>query len=264
MPHEPPAFHDPAAFYTGLVAELYAPLRSSTPDPEPYARFVARWGEPALELACGDGDPLLDLRARGLDVEGLDSSPDMVSRCREAAARRGLTVTVHLQRMEEMALRRRYRSIFLAGASFNLLPDDATAEQALVGIAAHLAPGGAAMVPLMVPAPTPASELGVGRHHLGADGTTLSVTALSEVVDVGARTRTTTLRYERRRLDRPEAADAEADEVAERPWVLHWHEPEAFVAMAARCGLSAALARLPDHAPGGPSDVVWVAVLRPS
>ncbi|MFM7617915.1 MAG: SAM-dependent methyltransferase, partial [Actinomycetes bacterium] len=55
---------EPADFYTGLVADLYAPLRSVVPDPDPYARFIARTGTPALELGCGDGDPLLDLRAR--------------------------------------------------------------------------------------------------------------------------------------------------------------------------------------------------------
>ena len=31
-------------------------------------------GEPALEIGCGDGDPLLDLVAAGLDVEGLDAA----------------------------------------------------------------------------------------------------------------------------------------------------------------------------------------------
>ena len=46
---------EPSQFYTGLVAELYAPLRSAVPDAEPYARFIALSGEPALELGCGVG-----------------------------------------------------------------------------------------------------------------------------------------------------------------------------------------------------------------
>ena len=74
------------------------------PIPRPYIRFVRRSGEPALELGCGDGDPLLDLRARGLDVEGLDSSPDMLARCRANAAARGLVVTLHESPMESMEL----------------------------------------------------------------------------------------------------------------------------------------------------------------
>ena len=76
---------DPAQFYTGIVAECYAALRGSIPDPELYARFIASSGEPALELGCGDGDPLINLRQRGLDVEGLDSSPDMIARARKRA-----------------------------------------------------------------------------------------------------------------------------------------------------------------------------------
>jgi len=40
----------PADFYTGVVAEMYRHLRSETFDPERYAAFVERSGEPALEL----------------------------------------------------------------------------------------------------------------------------------------------------------------------------------------------------------------------
>jgi hypothetical protein len=46
---------DPKLFYTGLVAQLYGALKSVSPDPEPYARFIGVSGEPALELGCGDG-----------------------------------------------------------------------------------------------------------------------------------------------------------------------------------------------------------------
>ncbi|WP_407061585.1 methyltransferase domain-containing protein [Actinomadura napierensis] len=33
-----------------------------------------------MELGCGDGDPLLELRRRGLDVDGVDSSADKLER----------------------------------------------------------------------------------------------------------------------------------------------------------------------------------------
>jgi SAM-dependent methyltransferase len=141
----------PASFYTGLVAELYAALRSADPDPEPLARFIDRYGTPALELGCGDGDPLLDLRRRGLDIEGLDSSADMLDRCRARAAEAGVDVTLHHSTMESMHLGRRYRSIVIAGPTFNLLVDDTTASAALERIAAHLDPEGAALIPLFVP-----------------------------------------------------------------------------------------------------------------
>ncbi|MBB5780519.1 class I SAM-dependent methyltransferase [Nonomuraea jabiensis] len=94
----------PADFYTGIVAELYGPLKSVAQAPEPYAVFVREAGSPALELGCGDGDPLLDLRWRGLDVEGVDSSADMLQRCRRRARKQGVDVVVHHQRMEALDL----------------------------------------------------------------------------------------------------------------------------------------------------------------
>ena len=219
---------DPADFYTGLVADLYSPLRSFTSDPAQYAAFVRSSGEPGLELGCGDGEPLLDLRALGLDVDGVDSSADMLDRLRSAAGRRGLSATVHQQRMEDLDLPRQYRSIFLAGATFNLLADDNVALRALRGIRAHLTDDGTALVPLFVPGPTPASQVGVFRE-VESDGAVLRCAVIDEELDLAARTRRTTLRYER-------SVDG-ALEVAERVWLLHWYTPARFEALAVEAGL---------------------------
>ena len=225
--------------------ELYAPLRSSgPPDPEPYARFIARSGEPALELGCGDGEPLLDLRARGLDVEGLDSSPDMLARCRAAAADRGLVVTLHESPMESMELIRRYRSIYLAGATFNLIVDDDTAWRALARIRAHLEPDGSALIPLFIPDPMPAEVIGTGRTHVTEDGRTMRFTVLSEDRDEDARLQTAMLRYEL------EAGGGRV--VEERPWVLHWHTQEGFRQLAGDAGLLVGGVLAADGSPASP------------
>jgi hypothetical protein len=218
---------DPADFYTGLVAELYAPLRGDTPDQALYERFVRRHGEPGLELACGDGDPLLDLRAAGLDVHGLDSSLDMLDRCRARAAERGLEVTLFHQRIEAMALPSRYRSIFLAGASFNLLPDDAATLGGLKAIARHLETDGIALVPLFIPrAPKP----GPLRTKQLADGTEIRCSVVGVQRDPATRTQRTLLRYER-------VAPGRAAESVERDWLIHWHERDGFAALCRAAGL---------------------------
>jgi SAM-dependent methyltransferase len=222
---------DPALFYTGVAAQAYALLRSvGAPDPAPYARFIQRSGEPALELGCGEGDPLLELRAMGLDVDGVDSSPDMVDRCRAIAAERGIDVGVHVQRMEALDLRRSYRSIFLAGPTFNLLPDDATARQALEGIRRHLVAGGAAMIPLFEPRATPPEHFGRRRTRTAPDGTQLSVTAISETRDEAARCQSTVLRYE------VESTSGTATE--DRPWAVHWYPQALIRSMAADADLT--------------------------
>jgi SAM-dependent methyltransferase len=232
---------DPSLFYTGLVADLYGPLRSVTPDPEPYARFVAVSGEPALELGCGDGDPLLELRRRGLDVEGLDSSADMLERCRSAAAQQGLDVMLYHQPMQSMELPRRYRSIFLAGPTFNLLPDDDTAKRALVQIGKHLDQDGSALIPLFLPPETPATQLGQAREVHDPDGSLLRVTAVAEERDEVGRRQTTVLRYER--------LQADTTTVLERPWVLHWHTQAGFRELTASAGLTTRAVLDTDGAP---------------
>lgn len=237
---EPAPGPDPADFYTGLVADLYAPLRGSRTDPEPYATFVAGAGSPALELGCGDGDPLIELRRRGLDVEGVDSSADMLERCRRRAAAVGVEVTLHHQRMESLDLPRRFRSVFLAGPTFTLLPDDDLALRALRGIHDHLDVGGTALVPLWVPDPTPHADLGRARETTAADGARLRFTIRAEERDEATRTRRSQVRYERE--------TAGGTTVVDREWLLHWHTPASFRALATAAGLDLAGPPPPDDA----------------
>lgn len=247
---------DPADFYTGIVADLYSPLKSASHDPRPYAAFVEETGLPALELGCGDGDPLLDLRRLGLDVDGVDSSEDMLRRLRHRADEQGLTVAVHRQRMEQLDLPRRYRSVFLVGPTFTLLPDDATALAALRGIRAHLTDDGTALVPLFVPSPTPAGQIGLVRTATAPDGAELSVSVVSEHRDETARTQTALLRYERR-LGSDHA-------VSERPWVLHWYPRDVFAELVTAAGLTVAGVTDPQGrpAPAGGTDLTCYRLRR--
>jgi SAM-dependent methyltransferase len=234
-----------SGFYTGLVAELYAPLRSTSFEPDRYAELIARHGEPALELGCGDGDPLLDLVARGLDVDGVDSSDDMIGRLHRRAAARDLEVDVRVADMRTMRLPRTYRTIFLAGPTFNLLPDDAAMAAALASVARALAPGGTAVVPLFVPEPVDPDTFGVPRRQAQPDGW-ISVQVLAADRDEASRTQTVTLRYERLQHDLHETLD--------RDWVLHWIDLDRVEELAQRAGLRVVSA--PEAIDGTPRDVV--------
>lgn len=233
---------EPAEFYTGLVAELYGPLKSEAPDPAPYAALIRRYGEPALELGCGDGEPLLDLRRRGLQVEGVDSSADMLARCRAAAGEAGLEVVLHHQRMEALDLPRRYRTVFLAGPTFTLLPDDGTAAAALRAIRQHLADDGVAVVPLFVPTPTNQAAFGRTRETRGHDGALLRFSVRSQQRDEQTRTQRSVLRYER-------LSDGD-HAVLDRTWTVHWHTPASFRELATAAGLAVGAVLDPG---GGPA-----------
>lgn len=247
---------DPSQFYTGIVAELYAPLRSAAPDPDLYAGFIDLVGEPALELGCGDGDPLLELRRRGFDVEGVDSSADMLQRCRSAAAEQGLEVVLHHQRIQDLRLPRRYRSIFLAGPTFNLLTTDDDVAAALRGIRTHLDAEGSALIPLFIPARTPPEDLGRAREATEPSGAIIRVTTLAEERDEQRRIQEAVLRYER----------IEGDEhvTEDRPWTLHWHTQESFRSLAAAAGLDTA-AILDRHGePASADEEAFAFLLRPT
>jgi trans-aconitate methyltransferase len=245
---------DPADFYTGIVVDVYGPLRSSVTDPRTYARFVSRWGEPALELGCGDGHPLLTLRADGLDVRGLDSSADMLAKLQRTAAERGIDVTVHHSTIEQMDLGTTFRSIFLAGPTFNLIVDDSTASAALERIRDHLDPAGAALLPLFIPDPVPERDLGHVREHIDERGRTLRVTATSSDRDEADRLQTTVLRYE--------IIDGDDHQIVERPWMLHWHTQSGFGELASNAGLEVAAVFAPDGSPAAEDAAEFAVVLR--
>ena len=246
----------PADFYTGLVAELYGPLKSANTDPALYAALVRRYGEPALELGCGDGEPLLDLRRQGLDVEGVDSSADMLARCRAAATEAGLDVVLHHQRMEALDLPRRYRTVFLAGPTFTLLPDDATAAAALRAIRRHLTDDGAVVVPLFLPRPTDPADLGRTREARADDGALLRFSIRSEERDEQQRTQRSVLRYER--------LDGDEHTVLDRTWTLHWHDREGFRALAAEAGLTTEAVVDPAGRPVPADAHAFIFLLRPA
>ncbi|WP_026533792.1 class I SAM-dependent methyltransferase [Arthrobacter sp. H14] len=246
---------DASDFYTGIVAELYKPLKTHSQAWEPYASFIAQSGQPALELGCGDGDPILDLRRNGIDVDGVDSSADMLARCAERAAQERLNVPLHHQRMEELNLPRRYASIFLAGPTFTLLPDDQTAVRALQGIRKHLTDDGSALVPLFIPSPTPQDQIGKIKEAMTEDGTALRVSVISEDRDEDARTQRTVLRYEKH-------FDGE-NIVEERPWTLHWQTQEGFRELVEDTGLTVSAINGVQGGAAAPDASEFAFLLRP-
>lgn len=221
-----------ANFYTGIVADVYTSLRSTTFDAAPYLEFVDRAGQPALELGCGADGPFLAQARRGIDVDGVDSSPDMLARCHVRAEAEGLHIDTYCQRMEDLDLARSYRAIYLAGPTFNLLPDDDTALRALRRITEHLQQDGQVMVPLWIPQATPHEELGRTREARTADGATARYTVESEDYDQTTRIRRTRTRYELLRDDRREQL--------RRDWIIHWHTPDSLGALAQAAGLQIA------------------------
>ena len=131
--------------YRGLIAAGWDLLRGDTSGYEDrafYRHIIRSGGGPALDVGCGTGRLLLEYTADGLDVDGVDNSPEMLAICREKAAALGLPVTLYEQGMEALDLPRRYQTIFVPSCSFQLLPDLQDARKALAASLRHLVPGG--------------------------------------------------------------------------------------------------------------------------
>ena len=147
--------------YRGMVAKYWDLLRGDTSgwSSRPYFLAVIRQsGEPVLDVACGTGRLLLDYRREGVDIDGVDISPDMVEQCRQNARQAGLPVSLYVQSMQALDLPRRYRTIIVPSSSFLHLTGRDNARVALKRFRAHLAPGGQLAMSMRVFEPDPTAE----------------------------------------------------------------------------------------------------------
>ena len=144
--------------YRDMIVEYWDLLRGDTSkwSSRPYfLDLIRRSGEPALDVACGTGRLLLDYRQEGVDIDGVDISPDMIAAARANAAEHGLYPNLYVQAMQELNLPRRYKTIIVPSSSFLHLTDLADARQALVRFRQHLASGGVLAMSMRVMDPTP-------------------------------------------------------------------------------------------------------------
>jgi 2-polyprenyl-3-methyl-5-hydroxy-6-metoxy-1,4-benzoquinol methylase len=76
------------------VYELTKPVGGEYPDVPYFVRHLSRIGGRILEAMVGTGRLLIPLLEAGLDVEGIDTSSDMLAACKQNCAVRGLNPRV--------------------------------------------------------------------------------------------------------------------------------------------------------------------------
>ena len=135
------------------LARLYdLDLAEDPGDLDLYLALAGRTGGPVLELAVGTGRIAVPLAASGVDVTGVDTDPAMLARARRAADAAGLGVARRLRLVEGDARTVRlddagaYRLAVIPLNSIFLMGTRRQQADAVATLAAHLAPGGLAVV----------------------------------------------------------------------------------------------------------------------
>jgi SAM-dependent methyltransferase len=143
-------FDDPGLFGRLWAADYDA---GANPDPGPAVDFLSglAQGGPVLELAIGTGRVALPLAARGLVVEGVEASDEMVARMRAKPG--GAQIPVTIGDMADVPVTGPFRLVYLVfNTLFNLVDADRQAD-CFRNVARVLAPGGAFVVEAFVPDP---------------------------------------------------------------------------------------------------------------
>jgi SAM-dependent methyltransferase len=132
-------------------------------------------GGPALELAVGTGRIALPLADRGIRVDGIELSPEMVAQLRAKPG--GDRISVTLGDMADVPVGGTYALIYIVfNTLFNLLTQDEQVR-CFENVAAHLTADGSFVVEAVVP--DFLHRLGDGQYvdaeHIGVDHVVLDV-----------------------------------------------------------------------------------------
>ncbi len=142
----------PSYEYYGMLAEFWDLFRGDTSTWEDrffYLDVVKKYGQPVLDVGCGTGRILLDFMQQGIDIDGIDNSPDMLTRLKQKAEKLNLSPTVYQQEMVEFSLPRKYQTILVPSSSFQLLLDEKLPPLVMDRFYEHLLPGGVLAMPFM-------------------------------------------------------------------------------------------------------------------
>lgn len=103
-----------------------------------------------LEAGVGSGRIMIPLLEAGFQVDGLDSSPNMLASCRKRCEERGLSPQLFEAELQSFKLPHRYDAIIIPAGSFLLLEKREESLSALARIHQHLKPGGRLIVDLFL------------------------------------------------------------------------------------------------------------------
>ncbi|MBW4626294.1 MAG: class I SAM-dependent methyltransferase [Brasilonema octagenarum HA4186-MV1] len=140
--------------YGSLCTEVYditKPIDGKYPDVPYYIKHLSKIGGRILEAMVGTGRLLIPLLEADLNVEGIDSSEDMLACCHRHCTQKGLKPVLHHGSVENLDLPGKFKAIIVSFGSFMLLEKRNAAVAALQAFARHLEPQGRIFIDLELP-----------------------------------------------------------------------------------------------------------------
>jgi SAM-dependent methyltransferase len=212
--------------YRSLCTEVYQitkPIGADYPDVPYFIQHLSEIGGRILEAMVGTGRLLIPLLEAGLNVEGIDTSPDMLAACQQNCAARGLTPILYEGSIERLEVPGKFSAIVVTYGSFMLLGNRQAAIAALQAFARHLEPGGRVFIDLGLPIESFGAENTVSQRppvHC-ADGSVI-VMQTSSQIDWIAQVEHTLIRYEKWK-------DGKLIDTELQSLPLHWFGCEEFI-----------------------------------
>lgn len=141
--------------YEGLFSEFYDVLHRDAHEAPAYVDLALETGGKALELGCGTGRLLIPMARAGIEITGVDSSPDMLDRCREKLEEEAPEVrervTLRSGDLETFDVDDDFGLVFLACNTANHLLTANSALRCFRRAGIHLLPDGLFVVDNSVP-----------------------------------------------------------------------------------------------------------------
>lgn len=143
------------SYYGELCTEVYDLTKkvgqSIGGDIEYYRERLKNCNGPILEGMVGSGRVIIPLLESGLNVDGVDYSPEMLASCRQRCEERGLKPNLYESNLKELSLTNKYETIIIPAGSFLLIEKRDESIEVLKRLYEHLLPGGRLMLDLFLP-----------------------------------------------------------------------------------------------------------------
>lgn len=171
--------------YGELSTQLYEitkPIGTSIAgDIEYYHKKIKDIKGKILEAGVGTGRMLIPLMEKGIDIDGVDLSPEMLAACQHNLNQRQLETNLYLQNLVNLSLPTLYHGIIMPTGSFCLLPKNLITE-ILASFFQHLETGGKLICDVELPLDFIPNQVSTSSYPL-KDNQGLLFTSTSEEIN---------------------------------------------------------------------------------